>query len=49
MIARTMADEPLSQDRRDLIERMRADMRWCVQPEPGKHVIFYVTIGRKPE
>ena len=49
MIQRSMADEPPSEEQQQLVERMRAEMRWNVLPEKGKHQIFRVTIGQKPE
>lgn len=48
MIFRSLADTPLSNERRQLIERVRIQMRQCLAPEQGKHQKFYVTIGRRP-
>lgn len=49
MIHKTMADDPLSEERKQMIDRMRAEMRWSLLPEKGKHQTFYVTIARKSE
>ena len=43
MIEKTMADDPLSGERSQMIDRMRAEMRWSLLPEKGKHQTFYVS------
>lgn len=43
MIEKTMADNPLSDERRQLIDQMRAQMRWSLLPEKGKYQTFFVS------
>ena len=49
MIHQTMVDDPLSEEKKQLIDRRRAEMKWEFLPAKGKHHYLHVTIGRKPE